>query len=298
MTWLFVIAILLSLPSLVVFIIGGNTDLDGLKLAAKEKPTALFGMSSLGHLGEGSDICGHKPHGDSVNLVCEAGEIGYVRVSYSHYDNQGSCGCPAIQQVDADSGTCPPNTFLGKDPVMQLPCCGPRRDPKEEQGRRMELDFDNVQIHTNAGCSNDHVEAIVRGKCLGETSCSIDLSDQEVHQWRPKRDYDTPCLDGTFTGTCNGTLAGSDPSSHYHSCPHRHTRGLIVYARCFTTKIALTENWSFKIIDWHYIRRQSFLNAIVALDILTCVLFLLIIRWMKKKESEEAEKVKSDGTSY
>ena len=312
MGWMFFIAIILSIPSMSVYVLGGNSDFKDVKLAAKENPTALLGMTSIGHLGEGESVCKQIKYGESLDLSCQYGEIGFIKASYSEYANQGSCSCPARQQVDVQTGMCtgrrfrschgfdcretcdrngPGACYLGLDPVEKKACCAWERQGDFDGGA---ADFTNLQIQHQPECQSRSIEPILKGLCLGKAACSFRLESNLTHVWEPTEGYDNKCPDGGHQQQQIECEARLDDASNYKSCPEKQKRGLIVYARCFTTKITLTSDWSLKVIGWHYITRQGFLGVAVLCDILTCIAFLQIIRWMKKKEKQETTKVNSD----
>ena len=304
MGWLFFLALIFALPSISVYIFGGKSNITDVKVAAKESPTALLGMVSIGHLGEGESICTQIKYGETLDLSCEYGEIGFIKASYSAYDDQGSCSCPSAQRVDKITGQCSghsdtqcgfngcqeqcdrngPGCFLGVDPVEKKPCCA-------HQWGRNGPDFSDLQIRSQPNCHSPTIEPILKGLCLGKTECTLQLRSSNRFRWEPTDEYDNGCFNNGMEDECE---AGIDDNSNYNACPNARNRGLIVYARCFTTKVNFTSSWSLKIIGWDSITRQDFLTLAVFCDILTCISFLLLVRWMKKKEREEAKKVSSD----
>lgn len=309
MAWLFTLAIILSIPSMCIFILGGRTTVEDVKAIAQENPAALFGLTSIGHLGEGTSICAQVPANGTLDLACEYGEIGYIIASYSHKDRQGSCTCPALQKPNENSGKCMGEVnpescngggcvqscrdnvpcHLGTDPVEKKPCCAYNRNNGQ-------LDFDSLKIRDQKSCRSNSIEPILKGKCMGKPDCQIHLAEEQKFRWIPNDVYGSNCPSGFESyeddkEICE--LAIKDDYS-FKACPKIEDRSLIVYARCFTTKIQVIDSWSFKIIDWHYIHRDSFLIAAVLFDILTCIMFLYFISWMKFKEREEARKVDSD----
>ncbi|KAH9129907.1 hypothetical protein AeMF1_000070 [Aphanomyces euteiches] len=273
MSWLFLIMFVISLPVMSIYIICGSESGDALKLQLQKNPLSILGMTSMGHLGESQAVCAQAKYGESLTLTCPYGEIGFIEASYSLYDSQGQCSCPQAYQVNSaetcrgslDGTTCPSTgspCYLGGYPTAGNPCCAYR-------------------------CSSPSVVPILQGICMGQTSCTIQVNDSEVFQWKYDPTYNTRCLGGDSRALfCQGSIAdGMDTSS----CPKSqngtsNVRGIIARAQCMTTQIVISNSWAFRIMGWNSITRQHFVETACGLDILYSVVFILIVWWMKRQE--------------
>lgn len=270
MTWLFFLLVVLSAPALVIYIVGGKGSLAEFQVLAKQNLPLVLGMTSIGHLKESSSLCDQVVAGGTLALACPAGEIGFLKAVYSTQDTQGSCGCPEVNTVAAGSGkcrgkpelSCAPSTgctqrcpsdgygcFLGLHPVSKWACCATSLDPATN-----EPDFDAMRIRSRPGCRSNTVQTIVNGLCLGKKSCTMDVNETVTYEWKVSETYAIACVDGDTTPetVCTAKLNdGSDYSKCESSENESETkRSLIVYARCFTTRIDLSNEWSLKIAGW------------------------------------------------
>ncbi|KAF1331981.1 Methyltransferase, partial [Globisporangium splendens] len=267
MTWLSFVLVVLSAPALVIFIVGGTGSLAEFQMLAKQNFPMILSMTSIGHLHESSSLCDQVAVGGALSLTCPAGEIGFVKVVYSTQQSQGSCSCPEINKVAAGSGKC--------------------------RGQA---------IRTTRKCGSHTIQAIVDGLCLGKKSCAMEVQEDRVYEWKVDEQYATSCPESSKssstsndTSTTPGTIchAGINDHSDYSRCPS-NDHSLIVYARCFTTRIDLSNEWSLKIVGWDSISRQDFLGLAVGCDIACSVFSFLIVVWMKRKEQENVERITKD----
>lgn len=349
MTWLFFLLVVLSAPALVIYIVGGKGSLAEFQVLAKQNLPMILGMTSIGHLRESSSLCDQVAEGNTLSLVCPAGEIGFVKAVYSTQGVQGTCGCPEGNTVATGSGKCrgmPERTcsgssctqicptdgygcFLGTHPVSKWPCCAKALDTATS-----EPNFDDMRIRSTPGCGSSAVQTIANGLCLGQKSCTMDVSEDVVYEWKVTDGYETQCLDGESTPGAICTASINDKSD-YSQCGNDTTtkRSLIVYARCFTTRIDLSNEWSLKIVGWDSIsvcgavsicispsvvgdqhllsrcvrerrlttltltlssQRQDFLGLAVGCDITCSLCFFFIVIWMKRKERESVERITKD----
>uniref|UniRef100_K3WQ59 Anoctamin transmembrane domain-containing protein n=1 Tax=Globisporangium ultimum (strain ATCC 200006 / CBS 805.95 / DAOM BR144) TaxID=431595 RepID=K3WQ59_GLOUD len=319
MTWLFFLLVVLSAPALVIFIVGGTGSLAEFQMLAKQNFPMILGMTSIGHLRESSSFCDQVAVGGTLSLTCPAGEIGFVKAVYSTQQSQGSCSCPEINKVAAGSGkcrgqavrscsavencttTCPSDgygCFLGVHPVSKWACCATSLDKDTARPN-----LDGMKIRSTRKCGSRTIQAIVDGLCLGKKSCAMEVQEDRVYEWKVDEQYATSCPENSKsssttsndTSTTPGTIchAGINDDSDYSRCPSSD-RSLIVYARCFTTRIDLSNEWSLKIVGWDSISRQGFLGLAVGCDIACSVFFFLIVVWMKRKEQENVERITKD----
>lgn len=269
MTWLFFLLVLLSAPALVIYIVGGKGSLAEFKVLAKQNLPMILGMTSIGHLKESSSLCDQVLEGNTLSLTCPAGEIGFIKAVYSTQSSQGTCDCPEINNVAAGSGTCrgkpvlscsstatPPCTqscpqdgygcFLGVHPVSNWACCA-----KALTNVTQTPDFDDMRIKSTAGCKSGAIQTIVNGLCLGKKSCTMSVSEELIYGWKADEVYETFCLNDTERTPGVMCSASINDASDYSQCPGDSSkRSLIVYARCFTTRIDLSNEWSLKIVGW------------------------------------------------
>lgn len=264
MTWLFFLLVVLSAPALTIYIVGGKGSLAEFKVLAKQNLPMILGMTSIGHLKESSSLCDQVLEGGTLSLSCPAGEIGFIKAVYSTQEAQGTCGCPEVNTVAAGSGKCRGKPvlscsasscsqicpvdgygcFLGLHPVSKWPCCAAALDPATN-----EPNFDDMRIRSTPGCTSGAIQTIVNGLCLGKKSCMMDVSEQLVYEWKVSEAYGTRCLDGEATpeATCSAKI---NDASDYSKCTNESAHSLIIYARCFTTRIDLSNEWSLKIVGW------------------------------------------------
>ncbi|DBA00720.1 TPA: LOW QUALITY PROTEIN: hypothetical protein N0F65_001191 [Lagenidium giganteum] len=308
MGWVFLLLCIVSIPALVIFIVGGTNSLQEFKQLAKQNLPLVLGMTSLGHLQQSSNSCDQVAEGQVLSLACPAGQIGFIKAVYSQQDSQGTCTCPERNKVAAGNGkcrgkpsvcpasatdcvpTCPAGNdtygcFIGTHPLSQWTCCADHVDPKTKKP-----DFSEMRVRSMAGCGSGNVQRIVEGLCLGQKSCSFNVSEAMTYKWRVDEDYQTYCpndKDNTLDVTCAAKITDN---SDFSTCPDRSKRGLIVFARCFTTRIDLSNEWSMKIVGWDSMTREQFLGLTVGCDIAGSALFLIAVLWMKKKEKEAEER--------
>ncbi|TYZ65544.1 hypothetical protein PybrP1_007721 [[Pythium] brassicae (nom. inval.)] len=309
MTWLFFLLVVLSAPALVIYIVGGKGSLAEFRVLAKQNLPMILGMTSIGHLRESSSLCDQALEGGTLALSCPAGEIGFIKAVYSAQAGQGTCGCPEVNTVAAGSGkcrgkpelSCSPSAgctqlcpsdgygcFLGLHPVSKWSCCAKSLDPATN-----EPDFGDLRIRSNPACGSEAAQTIVNGLCLGKKSCAMDVSEALTYEWKVSEAYGTVCVDGETTPetVCSAKL---NDKSDYSQCADESQRSLIVYARCFTTRIDLSNEWSLKIVGWDSISRQDFLGVAVGCDVACSMCFFFIVIWMKRKERENVERITKD----
>jgi hypothetical protein len=317
MIWLFLLLIVLSIPSLVIYVIGGRNSMDEFQALAKQNLPAVLGMTSIGHLKSSSSACDQVLHGGTVQLTCPAGEIGYIKTVYSSHDTQGSCTCPEMNKIETKSGkcrgkpiacgpgqscewSCPrdgPGCFLGKHPISKWSCCA--HDYEYTNKNQVVGNFSQLRIRSDPKCYSESMELIANGICLGKSSCSFNVSEEIVYKWQADDYYETYCPDdkkinGYHNSTGTTCTARINDISHYDSCPDQSKRGLIIFARCFTTRIDLSDEWSLQIVGWNSMSRKSFLGIAVGCDIACSLIFLLIIRWLRNKERQAIDRFSKD----
>lgn len=263
MAWLFLILVVVSMPMLVIYIVGGAGSMAEFKALAKQNFPQILGMTSIGHLKASSSACDQVTSGNVISLTCPAGEIGFVKAVYSAHEAQGTCSCPEKNKVAAGSGLCRGKAvktctsknsctnvcpsdgfgcFLGEHPISQWSCCAMTQDPVTH-----DPDFDDMRIQSTPGCGSNSIQTIVSGLCLGEKSCSFNVSEELKYRWTVDGNLKTYCANDTTPGAmCE---SGINDDADYSKCGDS-ARGLIVFARCFTTRIDLSEEWSLKIIGW------------------------------------------------
>ncbi|TMW68688.1 hypothetical protein Poli38472_006156 [Pythium oligandrum] len=306
MSWLFLILVILSGPSLLIYTVSGTGSLDEFKMLAKQSFPQILGMTTIGHLKESSSTCDQVVEGSVLSLSCPAGEIGFIKAVYSTYDDQGSCACPEINKVAEGNGLCrgKPNVtcsggectsvcpsdgygcFVGTHPVSKLSCCAKTLDSTTQKPN-----FDDMRIHSTRGCSSKSIQMIVDGLCLNRKSCSFNVSEALTYKWKVDESLETYCDPPVATGeTCEARITDD---SDFSACDDS-MRGLIVYARCFTTRIDLSNEWSLKIIGWDSISRRDFLGLAVGSDIACSICFFCIVLWMKRKETENVARINKD----
>jgi hypothetical protein len=112
MSWLFLLLVVLSAPALTIYVVGGGhgggfrSPWREAQALVKQDPTALVGLTGLGHLHEASSVCDQAAAGSTLSITCPTGEIGFIKVVYSAEDTQGTCACPEKYQVTESTGTC------------------------------------------------------------------------------------------------------------------------------------------------------------------------------------------------
>ncbi|GMF10553.1 unnamed protein product [Phytophthora lilii] len=263
--WLFLLLMVISAPVLAVYIVGGGTSIAELTALARQDLPSVLGITSIGHLSEASSMCDQALENTELSLTCSAGEIGFVKAVYSTYDTQGSCSCPERNKVaegsgqcrgDAEGLVCPADgagCFLGMHPVSLRPCCS-----FVENETTMTPVFDEMRIRESNGCGSRMAQQIVEGLCLGKKSCRPNVSEAITYVWEPNVNYGTNCS-GTPTIVTIDSVANItkkvcevqlNDDSDYSKCDVGKSRALIVYGRCFTTRIDLSSAWSLKIIGW------------------------------------------------
>lgn len=270
MAWLFLILVVVSMPMLLIYIVGGAGSMAEFKALAKQNFPQILGMTSIGHLKASSSACDQVTSGNILSLTCPGGEIGFVKAVYSAHEAQGTCSCPEKNKVAAGSGLCRGKAvktcasknnctnvcpsdgfgcFLGEHPISQWSCCAMTQDPVTH-----DPDFDDMRIQSTPGCGSDSIQTIVSGLCLGEKSCSFNVSEELKYRWTVDANLKTYCANDTTPGASCESAINDD--ADYSKCGDS-PRGLIVFARCFTTRIDLSEEWSLKIIGWDSISVRS-----------------------------------------
>lgn len=287
MAWLFLLLVALSLPSLVVFVLGGGhgggfqSPWEEVKALAKQDPTTVLGVTSLGHLREASSICSQAASGETLSLACPTGEIGFVKALYSAKATQGVCTCPDNYSVSDSSGvcrgspvvkcadgensqctaTCPSDgfgCFLGTHPISGDSCCAFHLDQES-----LNADFGDLRIKSRNGCGSYTAQAIVEGMCFGKASCTVMVNEEAMQMWELRGnascpagstakqvksdDYDGLALDAALASDrrCQARLG----NSNFSSCPHEE-RALIVFARCFATRVKISTSWSLTVLGF------------------------------------------------
>jgi hypothetical protein len=264
-TWLFLLLVVISAPALAVYIVGGGTSVAELTALARQDLPSVLGVTSIGHLSEASSVCDQALENTEVSLSCATGEIGFVKAVYSTYDAQGSCSCPERNKVSAASGqcrgdaegsVCPADAagcFLGVHPVSLQPCCSFSRN----ESTKTPL-FDDMRIRESEGCGSSVAQQIVEGLCLGKKSCTLNVSEEVTYAWELDASYGTNCsksptvvtIDSVANLTKEVCQVQLNDDSDYSKCEVGKPRALLVYGRCFTTRIDLSSAWSLKIIGW------------------------------------------------
>ncbi|GLD95045.1 hypothetical protein PINS_up003670 [Pythium insidiosum] len=326
MTWLFFILVILSTPAILIYIVGGAGSLDEFKVLAKQNLPMVLGMTTIGHLKESSNTCDQVLEGNTLSLACPAGEIGFIKAVYSTRATQGSCTCPEINKVAEGNGQCRGKTvlscsgdnctsicpkdgygcFMGQHPISKWACCAKTQDPVTGKP-----DFNDMRIRSTPGCDSNSIQTIVNGLCLGKKSCSFNVSEALTYKWKVDDTFETFCPGNNIVGTaCEARITDDSDFTKCGDSP----RGLIVFARCFTTRIDLSNERSLKIIGWDSIsvsvygfgalcigahgvycclrpQRKDFLGLAVGTDILCSILFFCIVLWMKGKEKEDVDRI-------
>ncbi|EQC32603.1 hypothetical protein SDRG_09917 [Saprolegnia diclina VS20] len=304
MAWLFLVMFILSVPAMAIFVIGGSSNMDAVTLKIQKNPISVLGMTSMGNLGQQTTTCGHAKVGDALTLTCDYGEIGSLVASYSSYDDQGTCACPS-RYAPNDQGACQASPvdvsgvatclasghgcYAGNYPSVNSPCCA------FEKNADGSANFSALQVQTVAGCSGPSAQSIVQGLCLGQTSCTINVTESSDYLWKADSSWNTTCPPGGNSSVfCSaGLLAGGD----FSTCPSPSTRGLLVVAQCFTTQIDISNSWAFRIMGWDAITRPLFLKMAVGLDVIACAVFLLMVVWMKRQEANAMARIEHERTT-
>lgn len=295
MAWLFLLLVALSAPSLVVYVVGGGYG-DGFRspwqevqALVKQDPTAVLGLTSLGHLREASSACDQATAGATLSISCPAGEIGFVKAIYSAEATQGTCTCPESYRVAESTGACRGSAavscssdgsssssqqcsascpsdglgcFLGAHPITGGSCCSFELDERTQSAS-----FDAIRVRSRSGCGSRTAQTIVEGLCMGKTGCSIDVNEDLTYSWAVGQDGNASsgagCPDGASEVLVDGVDAagiGLEPEtrrceaslvdenhSDFSQCPGER-RALIVFARCFATRIALANDWNLTVL--------------------------------------------------
>ncbi|KAL8005362.1 putative anoctamin, 10TM putative phosphate transporter, cytosolic domain-containing protein [Plasmopara halstedii] len=305
-TWLFFFLSVLSAPVLTVYILGGGTSIAELSALARQNLPAVLSLTSIGHLNEASSVCDQALENTELSLQCPTGEIGFLKAVYSTYDSQGSCSCPVRNKVAEDSGTCRGHAtdstclagrvgcFLGIHPVSRLPCCSFSRDEITKTPQ-----FNDMRIHKVGGCGSNMAQHIVEGLCLGTKSCTFNVSEAIYYEWSLSAKYGTNCTnpiravtnDNSANATKEVCVAQLNDDSDYTKCETDKLRAMIVYGRCFATRIDLSGAWNLEIIGWDSITRQNFLGFAIACDIACSLAFFGVVIWLRRKEKEAVDRI-------
>ncbi|KAF4040526.1 Calcium-activated chloride channel [Phytophthora infestans] len=305
-TWLFFLLMVLSAPTLAVYIMGGGTSMAELTALARQDLPSVLGITSIGHLSEASSVCDQALENTELSLTCSKGEIGFVKAVYSTFDSQGSCSCPQRNKVaessgecrgDAEGSTCPADgagCFLGVHPVSLRPCCAFSRNVTTKTPL-----FYDMRIRETEGCGSNMAQQIVEGLCLGKKTCTLNVSEAVTYAWEPDANFGTNCLKSptivTIDSFANITKEVCEvelnDDSDYSKCHANKPRALIVYGRCFTTQIDLSGAWSLKIIGWDSMSRREFLGLAVGSDIACSFAFFMIVIWLRQKEKEAVDHI-------
>jgi hypothetical protein len=136
-------------------------------------------------------------------------------------------------------------------PVSKWACCASSLDAATQQPS-----FDSMRIRSTRGCDAPSFETIVNGLCLGKKSCSFNVSEALRYKWKIDESTGTTCPSPKYTNGEYCEMAIQDESD-FAQCGEHALRGLIVYARCFTTRIDLSKEWSLQIIGWDSINVRS-----------------------------------------
>ncbi|OQS03994.1 hypothetical protein THRCLA_03726 [Thraustotheca clavata] len=304
MAWVFLIMLVLSIPAMFVFIICGSGNTEQVKLKLQKNPIAVLGMTSMGNLGEESTTCAQAQFGKPLTLTCDYGEIGSIMAAYSDYATQGTCSCPTAYQVNGQGNcqsslitlangtqTCPASgngCFPGNYPSSGNPCCSYQ---KTSSGQ---ADFSALEVQSTPGCSAPLAQSILNGLCLGEASCTLNVSETDIYRWKYDSTWNTTCPNANSSLFCQ---AGLTDQADFASCPNSSSRGLIAIAKCYTTQIDISKTWAFRIMGWDYVTREHFLEMAIALDIISCIVFLLIVLWMKKQEKNAIARIELERTT-
>ncbi|KAG2766646.1 hypothetical protein PC129_g6454 [Phytophthora cactorum] len=306
MTWLFFLLVVISAPALAVYIVGGGTSMAELTALARQDLTSVLGITSIGHLSEASSVCDQTLGNTELSLTCSAGEIGFVKAVYSTYDSQGSCSCPERSKVaestgkcrgDAEGSSCPADgagCFLGLHPVSLRPCCSFSRNETTKTPL-----FGDMRVRETEGCGSNIAQQIVEGLCLGKKSCTLNVSEAITYAWEPDANYGTTCsktptivtIDSVANITKEVCEVQLNDDSDYSKCDADKPRALIVYGRCFTTRIDLSGAWSLKIIGWDSLSRREFLGLAVGCDIACSLAFFMVVIWLRRKEKEAGDRI-------
>ncbi|KAL4151805.1 hypothetical protein PRNP1_008742 [Phytophthora ramorum] len=304
-TWLFLLLAVISAPALAVYIVGGGTSIAELTALARQDLPSVLGITSIGHLSEATSVCDQALENAELSLTCSAGEIGFVKAVYSTYDTQGSCTCPERNKVaegsgkcrgDAEGSVCPADglgCFLGVHPVSLRPCCSFSQSTTTKTPW-----FDDMRIQANEGCGSRMAQQIVEGMCLGKKSCTLNVSEAITYAWEPDANYRTNCsktstiitIDSVANITKEVCEVRLNDDSDYSKCDDA-SRALIVYGRCFATRVDLSSAWSLKIIGWDSMSRREFLGLAVGCDISCSLAFFGVVVWLRRKEKEAVNRI-------
>ncbi|OQR84185.1 hypothetical protein ACHHYP_13738 [Achlya hypogyna] len=298
MAWVFVVMLVLAVPAMAIFIICGSGNPDAVKLKIQKNPLAILGMTSMGNLGQQTTACAQGRIGDLLTLECDYGEIGSLVASYSSFADQGTCSCPPAYAVNSQGNCqssavvtngvamCPSSghgCFLGSYPSAGDACCA------FEQTADGAANFSSLQVQTLPGCSGPLATTILSGLCLGQRSCSVNITEATSYLWKADAAWPaTACPNTNSNVFCEARL--TDGGS-FSACPRADTRGLLVVAQCFTTQIDISDSWAFRIMGWDAIKRTNFLKMAVGLDVIACAAFLLIVLWMKRQEKNAMRRI-------
>jgi hypothetical protein len=141
--------------------------------------------------------------------------------------------------------------------------------------------FDSIRVRSRSGCGSSTAQTIVEGICMGKASCSIDVDEDVTYSWAVERDVaTTDCPKGSNevlgdrigiglgseSRLCQAKLAG-DGYSDFSQCPSDR-RALIVYARCFATRIALATGWDWTLLGLDSVSVRASVLSTVANKVL------------------------------
>ncbi|KAF1778579.1 Anoctamin [Phytophthora cactorum] len=147
--------------------------------------------------------------------------------------------------------------------------------------------------------SEASTQQIVEGLCLGKKSCTLNISEAITYAWEPDANYGTNCsktptivtIDSVANITKEVCEVQLNDDSDYSKCDADKPRALIVYGRCFTTRIDLSGAWSLKIIGWDSLSRREFLGLAVGCDIACSLAFFMVVIWLRRKEKEAVDRI-------
>jgi hypothetical protein len=269
MVLLFSLASLLAVPNLILMYSGGKLSS---QLFTQVDQLALF---TIGNLGEGLDVCADALDGDTVELQCPPGAaIGTVEAYYGL--PSGSCGCPSAQQPGRDGGECPGNTdgtecsppgsFCHLDVAREVStpggefragsCCA-----QALQDARP--DFQWLSVVLPQHCSARAAQAVVRGVCLGQESCTVPATRNNI-TWTPGDLSDFECPVGA-TVLSDGRCAMSlDSTGDLESCVWPNTTLAspdLFDVDTFDQAAPSAQTYAVKFPDGTFRHRQSRPNA-------------------------------------
>nr|CCA20590.1 tRNA (guanineN(7))methyltransferase putative [Albugo laibachii Nc14] len=307
MSWLFFLLVIITLPMLAIYVSGSESPWEEFKVLYKQNVPSVMRMTSIGHLKESSSTCDQGVQGETISLSCAAGEIGFIKAVYSELATQGSCTCPERNKVMTKTGECRAQykeectshsrctkrcsssdygCFLGVHPVSKVSCCADAWDSASNAPN-----FSALTIKTLAGCVSKSAQSIAEGLCFGKSTCSFVIDEDATYTWTKLESQKSCPRNKTLKELGTICMTNINDSSDYSACPDPSTRGLLVFAQCFTTSINLFNEWSFKIVGWSAISRNQYLGFAVGCDIVCSFLFLAIVLWMKRKEAAAIDRI-------